>query len=196
MGRADTITMTMRELDRCKVVQAVVEDGLMVWRAAEKLGLSRRQVERLVQRYRQDGPGGVVSRRFGQPGHHQLPPGLESRIRGLIRDSYADFGPTLACEKPRERHGIEVSASCVRRIMIDAGFWVPRKLRPPKVYQPRHRRACYGELIQIDGSDHRWFEDRAPACTLLVYVDDATGQLMQPSFVPTESTFAYFAVAG
>lgn len=80
--------------------------------------------------------------------------------------------------------------------MIDAGFWVPRKLRPPKVYQPRHRRACYGELIQIDGSDHRWFEDRAPACTLLVYVDDATGQLMQPSFVPTESTFAYFAVAG
>ncbi|MCT9119120.1 ISNCY family transposase [Cupriavidus gilardii] len=193
MGRADTITMTMRELDRCKVVQAVVEDGLMVWRAAEKLGLSRRQVERLVQRYRQDGPGGVVSRRFGQPGHHQLPPGLESRIRGLIRDSYADFGPTLACEKLRERHGIEVSASCVRRIMIDAGFWVPRKLRPPKVYQPRHRRACYGELIQIDGSDHRWFEDRAPACTLLVYVDDATGQLMQLLFVPTESTFAYFA---
>jgi Integrase core domain. len=192
MGRADTITMSMRELDRCKVVQSVVEDGLMVWRAAEKLGISRRQVERLVQRYRQDGPRGIVSRRFGQPGHHQLPPGLEARIRGLIRDSYADFGPTLACEKLRERHGIEISPACVRRIMIDAGFWVPRKLRPPKVHQPRHRRACYGELIQIDGSDHRWFEDRAPACTLLVYVDDATGQLMQLHFVPTESTFAYF----
>ncbi|WP_422650015.1 ISNCY family transposase [Cupriavidus sp. H18C1] len=184
--------MSMRELDRCKVVQSVVEDGLMVWRAAEKLGISRRQVERLVQRYRQDGPRGIVSRRFGQPGHHQLPPGLEARIRGLIRDSYADFGPTLACEKLRERHGIEISPACVRRIMIDAGFWVPRKLRPPKVHQPRHRRACYGELIQIDGSDHRWFEDRAPACTLLVYVDDATGQLMQLHFVPTESTFAYF----
>ncbi len=76
--------------------------------------------------------------------------------------------------------------------MIDAGFWVPRKLRPPKVHQPRNRRACLGELVQIDGSDHAWFEDRAPACTLLVFVDDATGQLMQLLFVPTESTPAYF----
>lgn len=76
--------------------------------------------------------------------------------------------------------------------MIDAGFWVPRKLRPAKVHQPRNRRACLGELVQIDGSDHAWFEDRAPACTLLVYVDDATSRLMQLLFVPTESTQAYF----
>lgn len=193
MGRPDTITMSMRELDRCKVIEAVVRDGLMVWRAAEKLGISRRQVERLAQRYRQDGPQGLVSHNWGQPGHRQLPPGLESRIRGLIRDSYADFGPTLACEKLRERHGIDLSPACVRRIMIDAGFWVPRKLRPPKVHQPRNRRACLGELVQIDGSDHAWFEDRAPACTLLVYVDDATGKLMQLRFVPTESTQAYIA---
>ncbi|SOY78164.1 transposase [Cupriavidus taiwanensis] len=193
MGRPDTITMSMQELDRCKVIQAVVEDGLMVWRAAEKLGISKRQVERLAQRYRQDGARGLVSRKWGQPGHHQLPPGLESRVRGLIRDSYADFGPTLATEKLRERHGIEISPACVRRIMIDAGFWVPRKLRPPKVHQPRNRRACLGELVQIDGSDHAWFEDRAPACTLLVYVDDATGKLMQLQFVPTESTPAYFS---
>lgn len=118
--------------------------------------------------------------------------GLESRVRGLIRDSYADFGPTLACEKLRERHGIEISPACVRRIMIDAGFWMPRKLRPPKVHQPRNRRACLGELVQIDGSDHAWFEDRAPACTLLVYVDDATSRLMALRFAPTESAFAYF----
>ena len=192
MGRPDTITMSMRELDRCKVIQAVVDDGLMVWRAAQKLEISKRQVERLVQRYQQDGPRGLVSLRWGQPGHHQLPPGLESRVRGLIRDSYADFGPTLAAEKLRERHGIDLSKACVRRIMIDAGFWVPRKLRPPKVPQPRNRRACLGELVQIDGSDHAWFEERAPACTLLVYVDDATGRLMQLLFVPTESTQAYF----
>ncbi|WP_458218742.1 ISNCY family transposase [Paracidovorax citrulli] len=184
--------MTMREMDRLKVVQAVVDHGLMVWRAAEKLGLSRRQVERLASRYREDGPSGLLSRKRGRPSNRQLPPGLESRVRGLIGDTYADFGPTLACEKLRERHGIDLARQTVRRIMIDAGFWVPRKLRPPKVHQPRHRRACLGELIQIDGSDHRWFEDRAPACTLLVYVDDATGQLMQLHFVPTESTFAYF----
>lgn len=154
MGKPEILTVTMRELDRLKVIQAVVEHGLMVWRAAEKLGISKRQVERLVQRYRQDGPRGLVSRKWGQPGHRQLPPGLESRVRGLIRDSYADFGPTLAAEKLRERHGIEISKACVRRIMIDAGFWVPRKLRPPKVHQPRNRRACLGELVQIDGSDH------------------------------------------
>jgi len=192
MSKPETITMTMRELDRLKVIQSVADSGLTVWRAAEKLGLSRCQVERLVLRYRQDGASGLLSRKRGRDSNRQLPPGLESRARGLIRDTYADFGPTLACEKLRERHGIDLAKETVRRIMIDAGFWVPRKLRPPKVYQPRHRRACYGELIQIDGSDHRWFEDRAPACTLLVYVDDATGQLMQLHFVPTESTFAYF----
>jgi len=110
MGRPDTITMSMRELDRCKVIEAAVRDGLMVWRAAEKLGISKRQVERLVQRYRQDGPRGLVSRKWGQPGHRQLPPGLESRVRGLIRDSYADFGPTW----PRSYASATVSRSGLR----------------------------------------------------------------------------------
>ncbi|WP_083384526.1 ISNCY family transposase [Cupriavidus sp. USMAHM13] len=192
MGKPEILTVTMRELDRLKVIQAVVEHGLAVWRAAEKLGLSRRQVERLAQRYRADGPSGLASRKRGRPGNRQLPPGLESRVCGLIRDSYADFGPTLAAEKLRERHGIDLAKETVRRIMVDAGFWVPRRQRPPKVHQPRNRRACLGELVQIDGSDHHWFEDRAPACTLLVYVDDATGRLMQLLFVPTESTPAYF----
>ncbi|SPK70607.1 transposase (plasmid) [Cupriavidus taiwanensis] len=192
MCKPETITMTMRALDRLKVIQAVVDHGLAVWRAAEKLGLSRRQVERLVLRYREDGPSGLGSRRRGRDSNRQLQSALESRVRGLIRDSYADFGPTLAAEKLRERHGIDLATETVRRIMIDAGFWVPRKLRPPKVHQPRNRRACLGELVQIDGSDHAWFEDRAPACTLLVYVDDATSRLMQLLFVPTESTPAYF----
>ena len=75
---------------------------------------------------------------------------------------------------------------------MDAGLWMPRQQRPPKIYQPRARRACLGELIQIDGSDHRWFEERAPACTLLVYVDDATSRLMTLHFTATESTFSYF----
>jgi len=118
---------------------------------------------------------------------------LEAHARALIQTHYADYGPTLACEKLRERHGVSLSKETVRRIMIDAGFWVPRKQRPPKIHQPRNRRACLGELVQIDGSEHAWFEDRAPVCTLLVFVDDATSRLMQLLFVPTESTFAYFA---
>ncbi|UDM48898.1 ISNCY family transposase [Cupriavidus sp. MP-37] len=192
MHEQGLVTMSMREVDRMKVIQAVADGHLARWRAAERLGISARHVRRLVLRLLEDGPSGLVSRKRGRPSNRQLPPGLESRERGLIRDSYADFGPTLATEKLRERHGIEISPACVRRIMIDAGFWVPRKLRPPKVHQPRNRRACLGELVQIDGSDHAWFEDRAPACTLLVYVDDATGRLMQLLFAPTESTLAYF----
>jgi hypothetical protein len=110
----------------------------------------------------------------------------------LIREYYNDFGPTLACEKLRERHGLELSRETVRHLMTEAGFWTPRKQRLPKVHQPRARRACLGELIQIDGCEHAWFEQRAPACTLLVFVDDATSRLMMLHFTVTESTFSYF----
>ena len=172
MTRIGTITMSMRELDRLKVVEAVAEARLMTWRAAERLGLSRRQVERLVIRYRDKGAAGVVSQRRGARSNHQLPQILLDRALGLIHERYADFGPTLACEKLRECHGLVLSKETVRHLMTDAGLWVPRKQRPPKVYQPRARRACFGELVQIDGCDHHWFEERAPSCTLLVYVQD------------------------
>jgi transposase len=192
MQPGELVTLTMRELDRLKVIQAVVETGLKPGRAAERLGLSVRQVERLVIRYREHGPGGVASSRRGQPGNRKLDEGLALRALVIIRERYADFGPTLACEKLRECHGIQLAKETVRKLMTDAGLWVPRAQRPPKVYQPRARRACLGELIQIDGSDHRWFEERAAACTLLVYVDDATSRLMHLHFTATESTFSYF----
>src|ERR1700754_3075163 len=192
MGNTGLITMSMRELDRLKVIEAVVEQRLMPWRAAERLGISRRQVERLVLRYCSEGAAGLISRRRGRAGNHQLPADLARRALTIIRERYADFGPTLACEKLRECHGLTLSKETVRRLMTDAGLWVPRRQRPPKVYQPRARRACYGELIQIDGSEHAWFEERAPACTLLVYVDDATSRLMMLHFTATESTFSYF----
>jgi hypothetical protein len=76
--------------------------------------------------------------------------------------------------------------------MIDAGLWIPKNLQLKRAYQPRNRRECFGELIQIDGSLHDWFEGRGPKCTLLVYIDDATGKLMECQFVKSESTFNYF----
>ncbi|MFP4894347.1 ISNCY family transposase [Paraburkholderia sp. EG304] len=192
MNATRTITMTMREIDRLKVIQAVTEARLKPGQAAERLGLSVRQIERLVLRYDAAGVAGLVSGKRGRAGNHQLPAGKAQRALALIRERYADFGPTLAREKLRECHGIELAVETVRTLMIAAGLWVPRRDRPPKVYQPRNRRACLGELIQIDGSDHRWFEDRAPACTLLVFIDDATGRLMTLHFTATESTFSYF----
>lgn len=192
MDTSGRISMSMRELGRIKVIQGVIDGLLMPWRAAEQLALSVRQVERLCLRYRAEGPAGLISRRRARASNHQLTPGLGKRALALIAARYPDFGPTFACEKLREAHGLDLSIATVRRLMVDAGLWTPRKLRPPKVHQPRNRRACVGELIQIDGSDHRWFEDRAPACSLLVFIDDATSRLMTLHFTQSESTFSYF----
>jgi hypothetical protein len=141
--------------------------------------LCERQISRLCRRYEADGPAGLVSGKRGKPSNRELPIDLRARAMALVRERYADFGPTLACEKLAECHGIRLATGTVRRWMRDAGLWVPR-------------RQCLGELVQIDGSDQRWFEDRAPACTLLVYVDDATSRLMALHFTATESTFSYF----
>jgi hypothetical protein len=89
-------------------------------------------------------------------------------------------------------HGLPIGVETLRQWMIDDGIWVRRRDRNKRVYQPRHRRDCLGELIQVDGCEHWWFEDRGPQCTLLVFVDDATSRLMHLSFVASESTFAYF----
>ncbi|MFT4270623.1 MAG: ISNCY family transposase [Pantoea sp.] len=183
---------TMNEVNRLKVIQDVVDRRLTTHLAAERLGISDRQCRRLLQRYRTDGPLGMADRRRGKPSNYQLPEGLAEHAIQIIRERYADFGPTLACEKLAELHGVVLSKETVRKLMMRAGLWIPRRQRAPKIQQPRCRRACVGELIQIDGCDHRWFEDRGPACTLLVYVDDATSRLMQLHFVKSESTFTYF----
>lgn len=191
-GTAATITMSMREIDRVKTVQAVVDRMLPVRLAAQRLGVSRRQLERLIRRYKGQGAAGLVSAKRGRPSNHQLAPGVADRALSLIRDRYADFGPTLACEKLRECHGLVLAKETVRSLMTAADLWKPRHKRAAQIHQPRNRRAGLGELIQIDGSDHAWFEGRGPACTLLVFIDDATGRLMQLHFTPTESAFAYF----
>jgi len=172
MNKNETITMAMRELDRLKVIQAVIDGTLKPGRAAERLGLTDRQVRRLVNRVRAEGPPGIVSKRRGQPSNHRLSPDI-ARM-------------TL------EIHGLYLSRETVRGIMADAGLWIPRKLRSVSVYQPRNRRHCVGELIQIDGSDHDCFEGRAKPCTLLVYIDDATSRLMHLHFTYSESTFSYY----
>lgn len=108
-----------------------------------------------------------------------------------MREHYLDFGPTLAAEKLAEDHGVTVSRETLRKWMAEAGIWLPRKHRRT-FHQPRLRREAYGELVQIDGSEHRWFEERGAPCTLLVFIDDATGKLQQLRFVKSESTFSYF----
>ena len=192
MRHATRVTVTLVELNRLKSIQAVIDGDLRASQVAERMGLTSRLVRRLVERYRIEGPVGLISRHRNRPSNYQLGDGVEPQIVALLRELYADFGPTLAAEKLQARHAITVSKETVRRIQMDAGLWIPRKLRPPKVQQPRARRSCVGELVQIDGCEHHWFEDRAPMCTAIVYVDDATSRLAVVLFCGAESTFAYF----
>lgn len=183
---------TMNEVNRLKILQDVIDDRLTTSLASQRLGLTDRHCRRLLGRYRESGPLALANRRRGLRGNRQLVPGLAEYALGIIRDNYADFGPTLACEKLAELHDVVLAKETVRQLMVRAGVWIPRKMRAPRIQQPRYRRACVGELIQIDGFDHHWFEERGPACTLLVYVDDATSRLMQLHFVKSESTFTHF----
>jgi transposase len=182
MEDARTLTMSMKELDRLEVLGRVIERRLTQRQAAGRLNLSLRQVERLCRALRQKGACGLVSRKRGRPSNRKLPEVVREHVLSLVQARYSDFGPTLACEKLAEHEGIHVSRETLRLWMIDAGVWVPRVQRR-RVYQPRHRRSCLGELVQIDGCEHAWFEDRASKCTLLVYVDDATSRLMELRFV-------------
>ena len=192
MKDAGALTMSAKELERLEIIGRVIERRLTQWKAAEQLGLGLRQVERLCRAYRADGAVGLVSRKRGRASNHKLDLALRERAVDLLRRRYADFGPTFACEKLAEQHGVVISHETLRHWMIEAGLWVPRSRRPRRVHQPRHRRAASGELVQIDGCEHAWFEDRGPKCTLLVYVDDATSCLTELRFVASESSFDYF----
>jgi hypothetical protein len=189
------LVMSNRELDRLQVLVRVSEQRLTQREAARVLGVTERQLRRLWKAYQQHGAAGLVSRLRGRRSNRRLTEAVRDDALALVRARYSDFGPTFAHEKLTEVHGLRVSVSTLRTWMTDAQLWVPRLQRERSVHQPRARRECYGELIQIDGSDHEWLEARAPRCTLLVFIDDATGKLMELLFCDAESTFNYFEAA-
>jgi hypothetical protein len=122
--------------------------------------------------------------------NRRLPAELRTTTLGLVRANYADLGPTLAHEKLVEKHGLSLSIETLRKWMREDGLWQTRRERRRRAQQPRHRRACIGELVQIDGSDHEWFEQRGPCCTLLVFAT-MPSRLQELRFAP-DSTFDYF----
>ena len=186
------VLMSKRELNRLDVLARLASDKLTVTAAAGVMNVTPRQAYRLLGRYRDGGAPAIADLRRGRPSNNRLPDAVRDHAVDLVRNLYPDFGPTLAAEKLAERHDLSVSRETLRNWMRRAGIWSSRAERL-RFQQPRYRREHVGELVQIDGSDHRWFEDRAPACTLLVFVDDATSRLMELRFVGSESTFAYFA---
>ena len=186
-----TYEMSNRELDRLEVIQHVVSKRLTQCQAGHDLGIGARQVRRLVRRYRREGKSGLMSRRRGKPGNNRLANATREKAVSLVREHYSDFGPTLASEKLNELHRLKLSRESLRQLMIGAGLWVGKRRKKKRVFQMRSRRSHFGELVQIDGSPHDWFEGRAGPCTLLVFIDDATSQLLYLRFVPAETTAAY-----
>ena len=195
--------MSDGELSRLEVLRDLDQKRLTTAAAGQLLGLERRQVFRLLKAYRAEGATGLISRRRGRRSNRRKPEALRRAVLAMIREWYWDFGPTLAAEKLREVHGITLGRETVRLWMIEAGLWLDRKQRRKRVHQPRSRRDYVGELVQVDGCEHWWFEDRGRQCTLLVFIDDATGRVMRLQFVESESTpvqargrlFAYFHAA-
>ena len=185
------VMMSERELNRIEVLAQVDDGRLTVENAANMLDLTRRQIFRLLKRYRTEGAPAIRHKARGKAPNNKIHKAKRDYVVALVKENYEDFGPTLAAEMLAEHHGFKVSRETLRKWMTDDGIWLSRKQRRT-FHQPRLRRECFGELIQIDGSDHRWFEDRADPCTLLVFIDDATSMLMELRFVKSESTFSYF----
>jgi transposase len=163
--------------------------------AGRILGLSTRQIKRLLRAYRQTGAAGLVSKHRGRKGNNHLSEEVKKRALNLLKTKYRGFGPTLAHEKLVEKEKLKLSDESVRQLMIEEGLWKARRAKKVIVHQLRERRACFGELVQIDGSPHDWFEGRAAPCVLLVFIDDATGKLVQLLFVENESFFSYCQAA-
>lgn len=191
MRNEELLVMTSTELDRTKVIERVVERRLTAVDAAQQLGLNSRHIGRLVKAYRENGTQGLLYKQRGKRSNRAFTEPFKQHVLSIVSDSYADFGPTLAAEKLSERHDIVVSKETLRSWLIETGIRSSSQAQRQRAYQPRYRRECFGELIQIDGSDHAWFEDRAPKCTLLVFIDDATSRLVELRFCPSETTLDY-----
>ena len=183
--------LSIAEADRVVVIGQVAEKCLRQREAARRLGVSVRQVKRLLARYRERGPAGLVSGHRGKVSNNAMAAVVRRAAMDLVRERYADFGPTFACEKLVEVHGYRLSVETLRKWMVAEGVWRAKARRAARVHQSRPRRECVGDLVQIDGSPHVWFEGRGPVCTLIVYIDDATSRLLALGFFAAETTEAY-----
>lgn len=185
------VRMSAKELSRLEVVQSVLDSRLTQAEAGWRLKLSVRQIKRLCRCYRETGARGLVSKRRGRPGNHRIGEAERSRVIELIRARYEGFGPTLAAEYLRGQDGYGHSVETLRGWMKEAGLWLVKRKAKRVVHGLRERRARFGELVQIDGSPHDWFEGRGARCTLVAFIDDATGRIVYARFEPVESSLAY-----
>lgn len=186
------INMSAKEAERITVMENLISKRIKQKHAARQLDISVRQTQRLIEKYKKDGVKGLTHKSRGRKGNRAINQKEKDRATDLIRKYYPDFGPTFALEKLMENHGILFGVDTLRKEMIAANLWKAKSRKIKDVHPYRERRACVGELIQLDGSPHRWFEDRGNSCTLIAFIDDATSQIMDGMFVDYEGTWTLF----
>jgi len=185
-------TMSNKEVNRIAIMEKLIKKEIKQKKAAQALRLSVRQIRRLKKRYKREGATGMIHLGRGRISNRKISTEEIKRAIEIVKKEYWDFGPTFALEKLEEFHGVSFSRETLRREMIKAEIWKPKRQKRPRIHQMRKRRDQRGELVQIDGSPHAWFEDRAPKCCLLVFIDDATSELLWMEFCESETTNAYF----
>jgi hypothetical protein len=188
----ELITMSAKELKRLEVLEKLKSKQITQVMASNQLSIGVRQIRRLFKSYLEMGVKCLISKKRGAPSNHQLPTKLKETAISIIKENYIGFGPTLASEYLEERHALKLSVETIRQLMIKNELWVAKHRNPVRTYQQRERRDCFGELVQLDGSHHDWFEGRSDKCCLLVLIDDATGALLGLHFCEAETTQGYF----
>jgi transposase len=186
------IKLSMKEAERIKVLDNLISKKINQKHASIQLNITTRQIRRIIKRYKTEGISGLVHKSRGNKGNKAMPEEKQQKIIKLIKENYADFGPTFAAENLYERNGIKVSAEKIRQIMTQEKLWQTKKRKKGEIHTYRDRKENIGEMIQLDGSPHAWFEERAPRCTLIAYIDDATSKIMDGQFVNSESTISLY----
>jgi hypothetical protein len=183
------ITMSKKEREQSRIFALVKEGAITQVEAAARLRCTDRWVRKKFKRYQEFDDFGLVHRGRGRPNLRQWCQRERQQLIDLLRGEWHGFGPTFATEKLQELFSIKVSREVVRQVMIQESLWQPKKHHSTH-RKRRARKDMLGILIQLDGSPHDWFEGRAPWCTLLVFIDDATSQVLWLEFADSESVVA------
>ncbi len=174
MAEKDMFIMSQRDLRRLHIIHQVIDKQLPRKEAARVLGLSKKQIGRIVKRIKEEGDRGICHRSRGKASTRSKPPEVKEQALRLYQEKYTGDGPTFASEKLAKHHRIQVSDETLRLWLIAARIPYPRRRKRPH-RQWRERKHHRGEIVQMDGSHHDWFGGRRPPCVLMGYVDDATG---------------------
>ena len=172
------LAMSLKERQRLAVFEEVRKGTSSLRWACERLGVSYRQGKRSYKRFREEGHPGLVHRSRGKPSSHTLPQALKDDVLSVYEKDYNElnYGPTLAAQE-LAKEGLRVEPETLRRWLLAAGDWTRRR-RSPAHRSWRERRPCFGELLQMDGSHHRWCGAAGSMDCLMSLIDDATGQRM------------------